>query len=131
MTTPTPTPTPTSTPTPTMTCFIRYEIDPFQKEAFTTYAENWGRIIPRCGGHLLGYFLPHEGTNFEAWGLISFDSLPAYEAYRARLRLDAEGAANFAWAQEKRFILKEERTFTQGVPSTLNQASQLKANAQP
>ena len=123
--------TPTPTPTPTMTCFIRYEIDPFQKEAFTTYAENWGRIIPRCGGHLLGYFLPHEGTNFEAWGLISFDSLPAYEAYRARLRLDAEGAANFAWAQEKRFILKEERTFTQGVPSTLNQASQLKANAQP
>ena len=125
------TPTPTPTPTPTMTCFIRYEIDPFQKEAFTTYAENWGRIIPRCGGHLLGYFLPHEGTNFEAWGLISFDSLAAYEAYRARLRLDAEGAANFAWAQEKRFILKEERTFTQGVPSTLNQANQLKANAQP
>ena len=123
--------TPTPTPTPTMTCFIRYEIDPFQKEAFTTYAENWGRIIPRCGGHLLGYFLPHEGTNFEAWGLISFDSLAAYEAYRARLRLDAEGAANFAWAQEKRFILKEERTFTQGVPSTLNQANQLKANAQP
>ena len=121
----------TPTPTPTMTCFIRYEIDPFQKEAFTTYAENWGRIIPRCGGHLLGYFLPHEGSNFEAWGLISFDSLAAYEAYRARLRLDAEGAANFAWAQEKRFILKEERTFTQGVPSTLNQANQLKANAQP
>lgn len=121
----------TPTSTPTMTCFIRYEIDPFQKEAFTTYAENWGRIIPRCGGHLLGYFLPHEGTNFEAWGLISFDSLAAYEAYRARLRLDAEGAANFAWAQEKRFILKEERTFTQGVPSTLNQANQLKANAQP
>ena len=121
----------TPTPTPTMTCFIRYEIDPFQKEAFTTYAENWGRIIPRCGGHLLGYFLPHEGTNFEAWGLISFDSLAAYEAYRARLRLDAESAVNFAWAQEKRFILKEERTFTQGVPSTLNQANQLKANAQP
>ena len=120
-----------TTSTPPITCFIRYEIDPFQKEAFKTYAENWGRIIPRCGGHLLGYFLPHEGSNYEAWGLISFDSLAAYEAYRARLRQDAEGAANFAWAQEKRFILKEERTFTQGVPSTLNQASQLKANAQP
>lgn len=112
-----------------VTCFIRYEIDPFQKEAFKKYAENWGRIIPRCGGHLLGYFLPHEGTNDEAWGLISFDSLAAYEAYRARLRQDAEGAANFAWAQEKRFILKEERTFTQGVPSTLNQISQLIADA--
>lgn len=115
----------------TLTCFIRYRIDPYQRDAFSAYAAAWGRIIPRCGGHLLGYFLPHEGTNFEAWGLISFDSLAAYEAYRVRLRLDAEGAANFAWAQEKRFILREERTFTQGVPSTLNQANQLKANAQP
>ena len=118
-------------PISAITCFIRYEIDPFQKEAFKTYAENWGRIIPRCGGNLIGYFLPHEGSNYEAWGLISFDSLAAYEAYRARLRQDTEGAANFAWAQEKRFILKEERTFTQGVPSTLNQTSQLKAHASP
>ena len=127
--TPTSTPTPKPTLTPTITCFIRYEIDPFQKEAFKTYAENWGRIIPRCGGHLIGYFLPHEGSNYEAWGLISFDSLAAYEAYRMRLRQDAEGVANFALAQEKRFILKEERTFAQGVPSTLNQLSQLAANA--
>lgn len=113
---------PLTLPKPSITCFIRYEIDPFQKEAFKTYAENWGRIIPRCGGHLLGYFLPHEGSNFEAWGLISFDSLTAYEAYRARLRNDAEGAANFAWEQEMRFIRKEERTFTQAVSGTLNQA---------
>jgi hypothetical protein len=109
----------------TITVFIRYEIDPFQKEAFTQYADNWSRIIPRCGGHLVGYFVPHEGTNYEAWGLISFDSLAAYEAYRARLRTDTEGARNFAWAQEKRFILKEERTFLQGVAGTLNRASQL------
>ncbi len=108
-----------------ITCFIRYEIDPFQKEAFKTYAENWGRIIPRCGGHLVGYFLPHEGSNYEAWGLISFDSLAAYEACRTRLKGDEEGARNFAWAQEKRFILREERTFTQGVPGTLNRASGL------
>jgi hypothetical protein len=59
----------------TITCVIRYEIDPFQRDAFKTYAENWGRIIPRCGGHLVGYFLPHEGTNNVAWGLIAFDSL--------------------------------------------------------
>lgn len=104
----------------TITVFIRYEIDPFQKEAFRQYAENWGHIIPRCGGHLVGYFLPDEGTNYEAWGLISFDSLAAYEAYRARLRADAEGMRNFAWAQDQRFILKEERTFLQGVQGTLN-----------
>ena len=112
-----------------ITCFIRYEIDPFQREAFRAYAEAWGRIIPRCGGHLLGYFLPSEGTNYEAWGLIAFDSLAAYEAYRARLRADAEGARNFAWAQEKRFILKEERSFVQAVPGTLNQSTPAAAAA--
>jgi len=98
-----------------ITCFIRYEIDPFQKEAFREYAGNWGRIIPRCGGELIGYFLPHEGTNNIAWGLISFDSLAAYEAYRARLKADPEGRANFAFAQEKRLILREERTFLERV----------------
>jgi NIPSNAP len=107
-----------------ITVFIRYEIDPFQKAAFQQYAENWGRIIPRCGGHLVGYFLPSEGTNYEAWGLISFASLAAYESYRARLRADEEGAHNFAWAQQKRFILREERTFTQNVLGTINRASE-------
>ena len=103
-----------------LTCFIRYQIDPFQREAFRAYAEAWGRIIPRCGGHLIGYFLPSEGTNDIAWGLIRFDSLAAYEAYRARLRGDAEGAANFAMAQETRFILREERTFLEDVAGTLD-----------
>ena len=102
-----------------ITCFIRYEIDPFQREAFAEYARRWGQIIPRCGGHLLGYFLPHEGSNYEAGGLIGFGSLAADEAYRARLRADPEGRANFALAQEKRFILREERTFTQVVEGTL------------
>lgn len=105
-----------------ITCFIRYEIDPFQQEAFRSYAEAWGRIIPRCGGHLVGYFLPCEGSNYEAWGLIAFDSLAAYEAYRARLRADSEGRANFDWAQRQRFILREERTFTKAVAGTLWQA---------
>src|SRR5664279_3247534 len=99
----------------TITCFIRYEIDPFQRDAFRSYAETWGRIIPRCGGDLLGYFLPHEGTNDVAWGLISFESLAAYEAYRARLKADPEGRENFAFAQAKRLILREERTFLEAV----------------
>jgi hypothetical protein len=102
----------------TITCFIRYEIDPFQRDAFRTYAENWGRIIPRLGGRLLGYFLPHEGSNYEAWGLVGFDSLAAYEAYRARLKLDEEARANFAFAQAQRFILREERSFTEPVEGT-------------
>ena len=102
-----------------ITCFIRYQIDPFQREAFREYAESWGRIIPRCGGHLLGYFLPHEGSNDIAWGLIAFPSLAAYEAYRTRLKSDAEGRANFAMAQDKRFILREERSFLEVVEGTL------------
>ena len=101
-----------------LTCVIRYEIDPFQREAFRDYAENWGRIIPRCGGHLVGYFLPHEGTNDVAWGLIAFDSLAGYEAYRARIKSDPEGRANFAMAQTKRLILREQRTFVEVVAGT-------------
>ena len=103
-------------------CFIRYEIDPFQREAFAAYAENWGRIIPRCGGELFGYFLPHEGTNDVAYAVIGFESLAAYETYRARIRADAEGKANFAMAQERRLILREERSFLAAVPATLKRA---------
>ncbi len=101
-----------------ITCFIRYEIDPFQRDQFRIYAEHWGRIIPRMGGRLLGYFLPHEGSNVEAWGLVGFDSLAAYEDYRLRLRADAEACANFALARERRFILREERTFLEDVAGT-------------
>jgi hypothetical protein len=101
-----------------VTCFIRYQIDPFQREEFRKYAENWGRIIPRCGGRLLGYFLPHEGTNDIAWGLIAFDSLASYEAYRERLLADPEARANFAFARDRRLILREERTFLKAVAGT-------------
>jgi hypothetical protein len=104
----------------TVTCVIRYEIDPFQKEEFRKYAENWGRIIPRCGGQLIGYFLPYEGTNNVAWGLIAFDSLAAYEGYKARLRSDEDARSNFAMAQSKRLILREERNFVEAVESTLS-----------
>jgi hypothetical protein len=109
----------------TITCFIRYQIDPFQRDAFKKYAEAWGRIIPRCGGHLVGYFLPHEGTNDVAWGLIVFDSLCSYEAYRIRLRSDPEARENFATAQTKRLILREERSFMEVVDGTLNLPSTL------
>lgn len=103
-----------------LTCLIRYQIDSFQREEFKKYAENWGRIIPRCGGHLIGYFLPYEGTNDVAWGLISFDSLESYEKYRARLKVDPEGRKNFEIARTKRFILREERNFVEIVKGTLN-----------
>lgn len=98
-------------------CFIRYQIDPFQREAFRAYAERWLAIIPRCGGDVVGYYLPHEGTNEVAWGVIAFQNLAAYEAYRARLKSDPEGRANFAFARQERLILREERTFVDIVGS--------------
>jgi hypothetical protein len=99
----------------TVTVFIRYQLDPFKRAQFEEYAKRWLSIIPRCGGDLIGYFLPHEGTNNIAFALISFESLAAYEAYRARLRADAEGMANFNFAEENRLILAEERTFLRKV----------------
>lgn len=99
----------------TVTVFIRYQLDPFKVAEFEAYAQKWLEIIPRCGGDLVGYWLPHEGTNTVAYGLISFDSLAAYEAYRARLRADTEGARNFDRAFEGRFIVSEERTFLRRV----------------
>ena len=109
----------------TVTCIIRYQIDPYQREEFKQYAAAWGKIIPRCGGHLFGYFLPYEGTNDVGWALIVFDSLAHYEAYKTRLKADPDARQNFAFAQSKRFILREERNFieavdgTVGLPSTL------------
>lgn len=98
-----------------VTVFIRYTLDPFKRAAFEQYAKRWLAIIPNCGGMLVGYWMPHEGTDNVAHGLISFESLAAYEAYRARLRADAEGAANFRFAEDERFILAEERTFLRPV----------------
>ena len=43
--------------------------------------------------------------------MIGFDSLADYEAYRARLRQDKDGMANFQFAEKERLILREERTF--------------------
>ena len=103
----------------TVTVFIRYQIDPFKRAQFEEYAKRWMEIIPKCGGNCVGYWMPHEGTNNIAFALVSFESLAAYEAYRARIRADEAGMANFRFAEETRFILSEERTFLRGVPETL------------
>jgi hypothetical protein len=99
----------------TVTVFIRYQIDPFKRAMFEEYAKRWLGTIPRCGGDVLGYWMPHEGTNNIAFALISFESLAAYESYRARLRADQEGMSHFNFADENRFILAEERTFLRKV----------------
>ncbi len=94
-----------------ITCFIRYEIDPFKKEAFQQYARNWGQAIPRCGADLIGYFAPHEGSATTAYGVYNIENLAAYEAYRARLAADPLGIENYQFARGEKFILKEDRIF--------------------
>jgi hypothetical protein len=98
-----------------ITVFIRYQIDPFKRAMFEEYSRRWLTLIPRCGGDLIGYWMPHEGTNNIGFALISFESLAAYEIYRARLRADDACMANFRFAEENKFILAEERTFLRPV----------------
>jgi hypothetical protein len=109
----------------TIVCVIRYQIDPFQRDGFKRHAENLIIFVPRCGGHLVGMLLPHEGTNDVAWGLVAFDSLASYEAYKTRLKSDPEARADAAMMQEKRIILREERNFVELVDGTFNLPSTL------
>ena len=94
-----------------ITCFIRYHIDPSQKDAFVQYARTWGQAIPECGADLIGYFAPHEGSSTLAYGVYSVESLAAYEAYRARLADHPLGRENYVFAQDRKFLLREDRTF--------------------
>jgi hypothetical protein len=96
-------------------CHIRYALDPFKTAQFEEYAKAWLTAIPECGGALIGYFMPHEGTNYEAHAMIGFDSLAAYEAYRAKLRTHPASKANFEFAQREKFILREERAWLRQV----------------
>jgi hypothetical protein len=100
-----------------ITCFIRYEIDPFKREQFETYARNWGQAIPRNGADLIGYYAPHEGSLTAAYGVYNIGSLADYEAYRARLKADPLGRENFEFAKKERFILREDRIFLRLVSS--------------
>jgi len=109
-----------------ITCFIQYKIDPYQLDKFQKYANAWGKIIPTCGGDLLGYFLPYEGTNDTAFGLISFNNLADYEKYRTILKTNSDGKSNFLFAQEEKFIIEEKRSFLKIVSSTYKQLPKVK-----
>ena len=94
-----------------ITCFIRYDIEPWGRDAFVDYARAWGQAIRECGADLIGYFAPHEGSATTAYGVYNIASLAEYEAYRARLKDHPLGRENFAFAQEQRFIRREDRLF--------------------
>ena len=98
-----------------ITCFIRYQIDPYQRDAFARYAQTWGQAIPECGADLIGYFGPHEGSATTAYGVYALPSLADYEAYRARPAEHPLGRENYAFAKKERFIHREDRIFLKSV----------------
>jgi hypothetical protein len=101
-----------------ITLCIQYEIDPRKLEDFETYARQWPEPIRRCGGELIGYFLPAklaENTNM-ALALIRFQDLSAYESYRDALMKDPDAIANIEQADASRCILFENRSFLRQMP---------------
>ncbi len=98
-----------------ITCIITYQIDPYKKDLFNTYAQNWGQAIPECGADLIGYFSPHEGSTTTAYGIYNIESMAAYEVYRQKLAAHPLGKANYEFAQKEKFILKEDRLFVKNV----------------
>lgn len=98
-----------------ITCYIHYTLDPHELAAFEDYAVRWPPIIERCGGRLVGYYLPKEGANNVAFALIDFPSLAEYESYRQRLAADSEARRNVADVAAARAILAESRSFLRRV----------------
>ncbi len=96
-----------------ITLCIRYTIDQNKYKDFEAYAKAWPELIRRCGGELVGYFLPTKlagSTNF-ALALINFPDLNVYERYRAVLMSEADAQANVARIEASGCILNEDRGF--------------------
>jgi hypothetical protein len=100
-----------------ITLCIRYTIDQNQYGNFEDYARAWPEPIKRCGGELLGYFLPTKlaGPTNTALALINFPNLDAYEKYRESLGKDPDAAANVTEIEKSGCVLNEERSFLRQV----------------
>ena len=100
-----------------ITLSIRYTIDARKRQDFERYARALGGIIPRCGGDLVGYWLPTKlaGPTNSALALINFPTLAAYEQYRERLAKDNNNIDSLRQADESGCILVEDRAFLERV----------------
>ena len=94
-----------------VTCYLRYEINPFKLNEFESYGKLWIRLVEKFGGKHHGYFLPSEGANNIALALFTFPSLAAYEDYRTRSFSDSECQEAFKYAEETKCIFSYERSF--------------------
>jgi NIPSNAP len=100
-----------------ITLCIRYTLDARKRDDFERYARALKGIIPRCGGALVGYWLPTRfaGPTNIATAMINFPSLAAYEQYREQLGKDPDNVENVRRAEETGCILVEDRTFMEQV----------------
>jgi hypothetical protein len=100
-----------------ITVCIRYTIDIQKTTEFERYARNWPEPIARCGGELLGYFLPTKtaGPTNIAYALINFASLAAYEEYREALMQDEAAKQNVVFADRSGCIVIEDRSILRQV----------------
>jgi hypothetical protein len=100
-----------------ITLCIRYTLDARKRDDFERYARGLKSSIPRCGGDLVGYWLPTKfaGPTNLATAMINFPSLAAYEQYRERLSRDPESVENLRRAEESGGILVEDRAFMEPV----------------
>ena len=103
-----------------ITCYLQYRIDPYKRAEFKEYAEMWIPLVERHGGTHHGYFLPKESASDLAVALFSFESLAAYEKYRADARNDPECRKASAYAEETRCIVSFDRQFLEPVLSKAN-----------
>ncbi|TDF37565.1 NIPSNAP family protein [Alteromonadaceae bacterium M269] len=94
-----------------VTCFLKYEIDPYKVEEFEAYAKMWIPLVNKFGGTHNGYFLPAEGANNIALALFTFPSLAAYEIYRRDSMQDPECIIAFEYAEQTKCIVSYERSF--------------------
>jgi hypothetical protein len=101
-----------------ITLCIRYVIDQNKYRDFEQYAQSWPETIRRCGGDLIGYFLPTKlaGPTTAALALINFANLDAYEKYRGALVNDPEAKTNVARIEETGCLINEDRAFMQRIP---------------
>jgi hypothetical protein len=102
-----------------MTLCIRYTLDARKRADFERYAQALTKVIPRCGGALVGYWLPTKfaGPTNQALALIDFPDLAAYERYRERLARDPDGVAALERVEDSGAILVEDRAILEPVAS--------------
>ena len=100
-----------------LTLCIRYKFNPEKIADIRRYFEEEQPVIERCGGRIVGYFLPTDfaGATDEAIGLIDLPSLAVYEDYREALAADPEHKGNIARLEHSGAQVAMNRSFIRRV----------------